>query len=110
MVGTGPGLSGMRIRTRRARDGAAGRAKRASSIQDSPGCGSEPGGLGVAAGAGADGLLDELDESRAVDELDRVLGDELLGGEREGPRGDEEALVAPGVVDRAEGLLEVGRS
>ena len=39
-----------------------------------------------------------------------MLGDELLGGEREGPGGDEEPLVAAGVVDRAQELLELGRA
>src|SRR6266550_4392909 len=74
------------------------------------GSGSEPGRLGLAMGAGADGLMDQLDQAGAVDQLDRVLGDELLGGQREGPGGDEEALVAAGVVDRAEELLELGRA
>src|SRR5262245_62187976 len=72
--------------------------------------GSEPGGLGLARGARADGVLDELDEAGAVDQLDGVLGDELLGGQREGPSGDEKTLVAAGVVDGAEELLELGRA
>ena len=71
---------------------------------------SEPGRLGLAIGAGAEGLADQLDEAGAVDQLDRVLGDELLGGERERPRRDEEALVAARVVDRAEELLQLGRA
>src|SRR5215208_4484953 len=59
---------------------------------------------------GSDGVLNELDEPGAVDQLDGVVGDELLGGERESPRGDEEPLVAAGVVDGAQELLELGRA
>ena len=55
-------------------------------------------------------MLDKLNESRAVDELDRVLSGELLGRERERAGGDEEAFVAEGVVDCAQEFLESGRA
>src|SRR3954468_5716196 len=41
----------------------------------------EPGRRGLAPALGTEGLLDQLDEPRTVDQLDGVLGDELLGGE-----------------------------
>ena len=43
----------------------------------------EPGGLRLAAGAGPQRLLDQLDQSRSIDQLDRMIGDELLGRKRE---------------------------
>src|ERR1700733_7569793 len=46
---------------------------------------SKPGGLGLLAGARAHRFLDQLDQPRAVDQLDRVVGRELVGGERECP-------------------------
>ncbi len=71
---------------------------------------SEPGGLGLFAGTRPHRFLHQLDESGAVNQFDRVVGGELVRRQREGPRGDEEALVAAGVVDRAEELLELGRA
>ena len=59
---------------------------------------------------GAEGARDQLDEPWAVDELDRVFGGELLGRERERARRDEEALVAVGVMDRAQKFLEDRRA
>ena len=45
-----------------------------------------------------------------VNQLDRVLGGELLGRERERAGGDEEALVAERVMDGAQELLEHRRA
>src|SRR5438477_12354104 len=69
---------------------------------------SEPGRLGGSLAFRTEGLVDEFDEPRAVDQFDRVLGGELLGGDREGAGGDEEALVAEGVMDRPQEFLEFG--
>src|SRR5947209_1947437 len=71
---------------------------------------SEPGRLGLATGAGAHRLLDQFDEPGAVDQLDRVRGDEFLGSQREGPGGDEEPFVAAVVVDRPQELLQLRRA
>src|SRR5262249_34719860 len=70
----------------------------------------EPRGFRVAPGSRAKGFLNELDQPRTIDELDRVRGDELLRGERKGACGDEESLVAARVVDGAQKLLEIGRA
>ena len=67
-------------------------------------------GRGFAAGFRAQGAGDELDQARAVDELDRVFGGELLSGERECARRDEESFVAAGVMDCAQKFLKLRRA
>ena len=57
--------------------------RRAEALRGSPAAAQNQAGCGLAAGAGAHGLLDQLDQPRAVDQLDRMIGDELLGRERE---------------------------
>ncbi len=52
----------------------------------------------------------QLDQPWAVDELDGVFGGELLGGERERARRDEEAFVAASVMDRSQEFLKDGRA
>src|SRR5437868_4166463 len=71
---------------------------------------SKPGRFRVSPRTGPHRLLDQLDEARSVDELDRVLGGELLRGQREAAGRDEEPLVTLRVVNRAEKLLELGRA
>ena len=68
----------------------------------------EPGGLRIAFRTWSKGLLDELNQAWAVDQLHGVIRGELFGREGEGSGADEETLMASGVLDRAEKLLEVG--
>src|SRR5271157_4164387 len=72
--------------------------------------GSEPGGLGFASGTGAQGLLNQLDQSGSVDQLNRMIGDELLGRKGKRAGGDKKPLVAAGMVDGAQELLKFGRA
>ena len=67
-------------------------------------------GLRVLIGFGAECIRHKLDQSRTVDELDRVFGGEFLCCQREGARRDEEAFVAVSVMDSSQEFLEDGRA